>query len=234
MRIGCRTGALRRLGVSSAFAIVLAQAVAQPKPTAPPQSQPIPLPQERAADSYEIYSQLLPGGQIEWGNASRSFWLVEDTTKGQPLETPCPNASEMNPHEAIQAPEERQTDLAEALADFDAHCHDRYRLNASQFHLKLPVHLLDEEARKRYTSKVSGYMPPQNDIMRAPPTPDEFKGAAGMHSFTAVYFNRAHTLAITQIGMYCGSLCGNWSWVVLERKNGQWHTLPWVRMFTVS
>jgi hypothetical protein len=140
----------------------------------------------------------------------------------------------MNPHEAIQAPEPRQTDFAEALADFDAHCHDRYLIDASQFHLKLPVRLLDEEARKRFVSHVAGYMPPQNNIMQAPPTPDEFRGAAGMHSFTAVYFNRAHTLAMTEIGMYCGGLCGNWRWVVLERKNGQWQTLPWVRMSTIS
>lgn len=83
-------------------------------------------------------------------------------------------------------------------------------------------------------SGVSGYMPPQNNIMQAPPTPDEFKGAAGMHSFTLVYFNSAHTLAMTEIGMYCGGLCGNWRWVVLDHTNGQWHILPWVRMVTWS
>jgi hypothetical protein len=55
-----------------------------------------------------------------------------------------------------------------------------------------------------------------------------------MHSFTAVYFNRAHTLAMTEIGMYCGGLCGNWRWVVLERANGEWHILPWVHMVTFS
>jgi hypothetical protein len=94
--------------------------------------------------------------------------------------------------------------------------------------------LLDEEARKRYVSRVSGYMPQQNNIMQAPPTPDEFKGAAGMHSFTTVYFNSAHTLAMTEIGMYCGGLCGNWRWVVLERTNGQWHILPWVHVVSWS
>jgi hypothetical protein len=85
-----------------------------------------------------------------------------------------------------------------------------------------------------FVSHVEGYKPPQNNIMQAPPTPDEFKGAAGMHSFTAVYFNRAHTLAMTEIGMFCGGLCGNWRWVVLERKDGQWQTLPWVTMSMVS
>jgi hypothetical protein len=194
----------------------------------------LPMPQDRVADSYVIYSQLLPGDEIEWGNVQRSFWLMEDTTKAEPPDSSCAIGGIMNPHKAIQAPEPRQADFAEVLADFDAHCHDQYLLDASQFHEKLPVRLLDEEARKRFVSHVAGYMPPQNDIMRAPPTPDEFKGAAGMHSFTAVYFNREHTLAMTEIGMFCGGLCGNWRWVVLERKDEQWKTLPWVRMTMMS
>lgn len=180
----------------------------------------LPIPQDRVADSYVIYSQLLPGDEIEWGNAQRSFWLIEDITKAEPPDTPCAAVGMMNPHSAIQAPEPRQADFAEVLADFDTHCHEQYLIDASEFHLKLPVRVLDEEAKKRFVSHVAGYMPPQNNIMQAPPTPDEFKGAAGMHSFTAVYFNRMHTLAMTRIGMYCGGFCGNWRWVVLERKGG--------------
>jgi hypothetical protein len=198
------------------------------------QFKPLPMPQDRMADSYVIYSQLLPGDEIEWGSVQRSFWLMEDTTKAEPPDSPCATGGMMNPHKAIQAPEIQKTDFAEVLADFDAHCHDQYLIDASQLHARLPIRLLDEEARQRFVSHVAGYMPPQNNIMQAPPTPDEFKGAAGMHSFTAVYFNRAHTLAMTKIGMYCGGLCGNWRWVVLGRKDGQWQTLPWVRMTMMS
>lgn len=192
------------------------------------------MPQDRVADSYAIYSQLLPGNQIEWGDAPRSQWLVEDTTKAVPLNNPCVGGDGMNPHQSINAPQQRQADFAEVLADYDAHCHDRYQLDGSKLRLDLPVRLLDEGARKRYVSGVAGYIPPSNDIMRAPPTPDQFKGAAGMHSFTAVYFNRAHTLAMTQIGMYCGGLCGMWRWVVLEKKDRKWKILPWVNGYTIS
>lgn len=223
-------GTLSRVTVGSLFAMAFATGFAQQQTKAGPQLKPVPMPQDRVADSYEIYSQLLPGNQIEWGNAPRSQWLVEDTTKAEPPDSSCASGGMMNPHEAIQAPPTRQAEFAEVLADFDSHCHDRYQLEASKLRVELPVRLLDEEARKRYASGVSGYMPPRNNIMQAPPTPDEFKGAAGMHSFTAVYFNRAHTLAMTEIGMYCGGLCGNWRWVVLERANGQWKILPWVRM----
>jgi len=234
MQLECVTSALCRVAAGSVFAVVLVTAVAQQTTPAAPQLKPLPMPQDRMADSYDIYSQLLPGDEIEWGNVPRSFWLMEDTTKAEPPDSPCSTGGMMNPHKAIQAPPEKQAAFAEVLADFDADCHDRYLLDASQFHLKLPVRLLDEEARKRYTGHVMNYLPPQNNIMQAPPTPDEFKGAAGMHSFTAVYFNRSHTLAMTEIGMYCGGLCGNWRWVVLERRNKQWQILPWVRMSMMS
>jgi hypothetical protein len=234
MRIVCATSALSRVIVAFVFAMALATGFAQQQTATAPQLKPVPMPQDRMADSYEIYSQLLPGNQIEWGSAPRSFWLVEDTTKAEPLDSPCATGGMMNPHKAIKAPQERQLEFAEVLADFDAHCHDRYQLEASKLRVELPIRLMDEEARRRYGSHVSGYMPPPNNIMQAPPTPDEFKGAAGMHSFTTVFSNRTHSLAMTEIGMYCGGLCGNWRWVVLERTNGQWHILPWAGMVTFS
>lgn len=234
MRIVCATSVLSRVIVASMFAMTLATGFAQQQTAAAPQLKSLPMPQDRLADSYEIYSQLLAGNQIEWGSAPRSFWLIEDTTKAEPLNSPCATGGMMNPHIAIQAPQERHLEFAEVLADFDAHCHDRYQLDASKFRVELPIRLMDEEARRLYVRHVSGYMPPPNNIMQAPPTPDEFKGAAGMHSFTTVFFNGTHSLAMTEIGMYCGGLCGNWRWVVLERRNRQWHILPWARMATFS
>ncbi len=234
MQVECVIKALFRVAVGSVFTIVFEAGVAQQTTSVPPQPKPLPMPQRRAADSYDIYSQLLPSNEIEWGKVPRSFWLLEDTTKAEPPNSSCATGGMMNPHKAVQAPEERKAEFAETLADFDAHCHDRYLLDASKFTVTMPIRLMDEEARKRYVSHVSGYMPPPNNIMQAPQTPDEFKGAAGMHSFTAVYFNKAHTLAMTEIGMYCGGLCGNWRWVVLERNDGRWRVLPWVRMSMMS
>lgn len=194
----------------------------------------VPMPVERVADSYAIYTQLLPSNVIEWSDAPRTQWLVEDVTSAEPVGSSCASDGMMNPHQAISVPADRAVEFAEVLADFDAHRHERYALDAAQMHAQLPVRLMNEEDRERYRRGMMGYMPPANDIMRAPATPDTFKGAQGMHRFTAVYFNKAHTLAMTEFGMYCGGLCGNWTWVVLERKPDGWHRLPWVHTFAVS
>ena len=192
------------------------------------------MPLDRIAESYAIYQALLPSNSIEWSDAQRTQWLLEAATTAKPLSIAC-DASQMNNlSSAVSPPPERKAEWDEVLADYQAHCHERYRLNGANLKLRLPVRLLDEEAQSRYWQGVSGFMPPKDHIMQAPPTPDDFKGAAGLHSFSAVYFNRAHTLAATYFGMGCGSLCGNWTWVVLQKTPAGWRRLGWVHTFTVS
>lgn len=137
-------------------ALTLAAAACAQEMKAPQYATPQTMAQVRAEDSYAIYSDLLPGRQIEWGNVPRTFWLLEMATKAEPLDSSCGTGGMMNPHKAIRAPEKDQTNLAEMLADFDKSCHERYQLDASHFRLKLPLRLLDEEGQKRYARQVSG------------------------------------------------------------------------------
>ena len=201
----------------------------QPTPAAP-ELKPVPMPQDRAADSYAIYSRLLDDPVVEGKEWERSYWLVEETTTaGERPDKPCvPGAqSEMidvNPHRAIKAPENREADFEALLKDFDLRCHERLTLKASEFHTMLPVHIADDATKDRYMTGNRG----------EDPLKMEFKGTAGIHSFSEVYFNPERTLAMLYQGIYCGGLCGNWKWVVLERKEGKWMPLPWVTVVTYS
>ena len=192
------------------------------------------IPIDRLADSYSIYQLVLPGNAIEWSNALRTQWLLQDVTTAKPLSVGCDTSGMTDLPKAVTAPADRKAEWDEVLQDFAEHCHDRYQLDAANLQLALPVHLMDEAAQARYWKGVAGFMPSKQSIMQAPPTPDEFKGAAGLHSFSEVYFNRRHTLAAVYFGMGCGSLCGNWTWVVLEKTVGGWKRLPWVHVTTMS
>ena len=189
-------------------------------------AQPVPMQPARTNDSYIIYSQLLKSGPIEWRDVSRKHWLVEDTTSAVPLDVACQpgaggNSMSVNPYSAVQAPADRKTEWKEVLADYDQHCHDVVRLDQTSFRTALPVRLLGSTEKKSFQ---------QNS--RQPPA--EFAEGAGLHRFSEVFFNTDHTLALVEQGMWCGALCGNWTWVVLERKDDQWKVLPWVHTFTVS
>jgi hypothetical protein len=202
-----------------------AQLPAEPGGT-PRSAQPMPMPGDRAQDSYAIYSQLLKSGPVEWRNATRRQWLIEDTTNAIPLDVACHPASEvnpmgMNPRDAVKAPEDRQTEWNEVLTDYDQHCHDVIQLDLESFRTELPVRLLNAEEKQSF--------------MKDPRTPPAaFADGAGLHRFTEVFFNAHHTLALVKEGMWCGSRCGNWTWVALERRGGRWEMLPWVHTFMVS
>jgi hypothetical protein len=192
------------------------------------------MPSDRVVDSYAIYQQVLPSNAIEWSEAPRTQWLLQDVTTAKPVSAACAASEMTDLPKAVTPPVERKAEWQEVLDDFAAHCHDRYQLDAAEFQLALPVRLLDKDKQSLYWKGVSGFRPPKGNIMQSPPTPDDFKGAAGLHSFSAVYFNRKHTLAATFFGMGCGSTCGNWTWVVLEKTSDGWKRLPWVTVRTYS
>jgi hypothetical protein len=152
-----------------------AQLPGQPGGT-PRFAQPMPMPGDRAEDSYAIYSQLLKSGPIEWRNASRKQWLIEDTTNAIPLDAACQPASEansmeINPHDAVTAPEDRQAEWNEVLTDYDQHCHDVIQLDRESFRTQLPVRLLNTGDKKSFAK----------DLV-SPPA--EFADGAGLHRYT--------------------------------------------------
>ena len=66
----------RSIAASYGVVVFAALGLAQgPKPVV--QAKPTALAPPLAADSYAIYSELLPGHDIEWGDVPRAFWLME-------------------------------------------------------------------------------------------------------------------------------------------------------------
>lgn len=205
---------VRTVSQSLGLLLVAATALAQE-----PGPKPVPMASDRMADSYAIYSQLLPSDAIEWGDAARTVWLVEDATVTQVG----------NPRKDIKAPAGREADLQALFEDYDRHKDEVISLAANGFHTDLPVRLADAAMQKRFQNPwVPG--PAPGTLVQTP----EFQHVAGMHSFSQVYFNPSHTLAMVYFGMYCGGLCGEWRWVVLERKDGKWVDAPWVHSFMMS
>jgi hypothetical protein len=211
--------------------LALGAALSSQSGEAPRFAQPAPMPIDRIKDSYSIYSQLLKSGPIEWRHSTRKQWLIEETTSAMPLDVSCGSVADhpgmnrhtggIEPHTAVQAPADRKVQWLELLTDYDQHCHDVIQLNRQNFQTELPVHLLNAEDKRNLMN--NGRQPPA-----------EFADGAGLHRFSEVFFNADHTLALVEQGMWCAGLCGNWTWVVLERKGDQWQILPWVSTSMIS
>ena len=191
-----------------------------------PEDSPLPMSAERSADSYAIYSSLLPLGETAGWKAS--FYAVRDSTVASlPPNAPClvppaksaldrARTGSMNPHTAVTPPEEQRTDYEDILIDFDSHCHDRYVLEAGNWTTKLPVRLLSDQQQAQFVT--SRFKAAANDT---------FAGAASLYGFSAVYFNAHHTTALVYATHVCGGLCGEGFWIALEKKSGTWKPLRW-------
>lgn len=168
--------------------------------------QPVPMPAERARDSYRVYSALMPIGETAGEVWPHELWLLKDTTEAISNDEPCKVDLGL-------PPDNRRQDFAEMLEDFEFHCHDRIALDKEVWTGPVPVRLLNAAEQQEFIS-----------ILSERPRPDKYKGAPALFAFSEVYFNAKHTLALVYATQNCGMQCGEGFWTVLVLENGEWKT----------
>lgn len=180
------------------------------------------------ADSYAVYSALM--NSETHGKADKGLWMLSASTTVYEAAHACaPNLTAnddqsvfdltTSPQASIHVPPEDKVRFREVLDDFEKNCHERGSLRADLLKTDWPVRMLTAQEEKQY----------KNDL--APENPEPLKkwphNAAGLQSFSRVFFNHDHTLAMVYSSFYCGMLCATWEWKVLERTNSGWVVLPW-------
>lgn len=156
------------------------------------------IPAIRLADSYAIYSLLMPGASGDKiANTPSQDWSIADTTV---------NITDMNPavppDGALKPPPNNAKAFEEAVRDFHVRQYQRFRLSADSFQPPHPFPLINQQ---------------QIGQLRHPGS-----GHSGVIFFSAVYFNSAQTAALVYVNDWCANLCAAGQWVYLEKQNGQW------------
>jgi hypothetical protein len=199
---------LRRLLILSITAAVLVAPVSINGVLA--DSSAMAMPNDRAADSYAIYSVLMPGAPFDSMNSlTGQNWAIADTTV---------NISDMNPaippEGQLQAPKDHAKGFHEAVRDFDARKYDRIQLT-QQFHLNQPYTLMDSagvaELRQAKTAVDAG-----SDLQ------SKYAAYPGVTFFSEVYFSSNHHAALVYMNNWCANLCQQGQWVYLEKHGGGW------------
>jgi len=190
--------------------------IRKPAPPAPParysEEGAIPMPGDRADDSYAIYVRLMPGDMF----AS----LPPDQTTQWAIAAITVNESDRNPAVPPQGqltpPPENPRGFQEALQDYETNKTQRVQLTKEAFHLNHDFSLLP---------------PDQVAALRASKTEtqDSSSGSAfpavtfpGVTFFSEVYFDSKHQAALVYMNDWCAQLCAAGSWVYLEKRGGQW------------
>jgi hypothetical protein len=160
--------------------------------------QPPPLPASLAADSYAIYSLLLPGARFDHVSPRHvTQWGIADTTI---------DISDMNPaippRGQLKAPPDNVRAFDEADRDFEARKYQRFQLRGKDLHLNRSLPLLNEQQVR--------------DLRRTA------SGSSGIAFFSAVYFNKERTAGLVYVNIWCANLCSAGEWVYLEKQGGNW------------
>jgi len=170
----------------------------------------MPMPADRAADSYAIYSMLMPGPPFDSiSTAQNARWAIADTTV---------SISEMNPavppEGQLKAPKEHANRFHEAVRDYEARKYERIQLT-DEFHLSQPYKLLssDEvtELRRARTAVDA------ESALKA-----KYAGYPGVTFFSQVFFSSGHTGALVYMNNWCANLCAQGQWIYLEKHDGTW------------
>lgn len=153
----------------------------------------IPMPPDRADDSYAIYSTLMPGETLaSLPSAQGAPWAIVGVTVNETDRNP-----RIAPQGQLKPPPDNPRGFDEAVGDYQANRYTRVQLNKNGFHLEHPFSLLNPDAAKT-------------------------SGSPGVTYFSEVYFDSKHRAALVYMYDWCASLCAAGTWVYLEKHDGQW------------
>jgi len=178
------------------------QPAQQSKPVQHYENGAVAMPDERAADSYAIYSMLAPGPELQnMASGATQTWAIADTTVNTEDRNPA-----VPPQGQLKPPPNGDKGFREAVADFEANQHLRLHLSRKAFHIGHDFRLLT---------------PQEVNAVRAAGT-TQGSGYPGVTFFSEVYFDRKHTAALVYRSEWCAHLCSAGSWIYLEKQGNRW------------
>lgn len=166
-------------------------------------------------DVYVIYSRMLTNPKTSHGPDNNERYLIADTTGTASPREPC-----------ITPPKERQEEFREVLSDYELR-KGKPRELKPLFAIQKPYLLLNAEEVKAF--QADRRVTPQRRV-----ADERFRGVTDLFTLSDVYFNHAHTLALTAISTWCGSLCALYQWKVFEKGTGGWVEQQWVGCITMA
>jgi hypothetical protein len=171
----------------------------------------IPMPDDRADDSYTIYSKLMPGEEFaRMAPELNARWAIAAITVNERDRNPA-----VPPQGELKPPPENPRGFQEAVEDYAANRNVRVQLTKDPFQLSHAFSLLrpDEVAALR-ASRTAAQVSSE--------TQSQWAGYAGVTFFSEVYFDSKHQAALVYMNDWCAHLCSTGSWVYLEKHSGQW------------
>jgi hypothetical protein len=171
----------------------------------------IPMPPDRAEDSYRIYSGLMPGDIFaSMAPEQTGRWAIAAITVNDDDRSPP-----VPPQGQLKPPPDNPRGFAEAVQDYETNRHVRVQLTKQPFQLQHAFSLLSPE-------EVSALRASKTAPQVSSETQAQWTGYPGITFFSEVYFDSKHHAALVYMSDWCAHLCATGSWIYLEKRGGQW------------
>jgi len=165
---------------------------------------------QRLADSYDIYSVLMPGEPFKS--------LSSDVARRWAIAATTVSIADMNPaippDGQLKAPPDNVAAFGEALRDYQARRYERIQLTRN-FHLDRDYDLFN-------ANQVSEIRRAKAAVDAGSDLKDKYAAYPGITFFSQVFFNAGQTAALVYMNNWCTNLCAAGEWVYLEKHSGQW------------
>jgi len=170
----------------------------------------LPMPAERAADSYAIYALLMPGEPFKSLPPEQSReWAIADTTVSIADMNPA-----VPPDGQLKAPPENVKGFQDALRDFSVRRYERVLLTR-QFKLDRAYALLTPD-------QVNELRRSKGAVDAGSQLQNKYAAYPGVTFFSQVFFNPEQTAALVYMNNWCANLCAAGQWVYLEKHGTHW------------
>lgn len=162
--------------------------------------------QIQEADDYQIYSKLITGGANSNSSRVRGLNVIASTTLDA-----LPTMSRVDEQLASETGAIPSL-LDSARKDFEKRYKTKVTLQ-NKFALSTPYRLLSpEEQRTLFEDKIKGW-----DNFH-----HKYPQAQGIRAFSQIGYNEKRTVALLYSTFSCGSRCGDGSYYVFTKKDGNW------------
>jgi hypothetical protein len=168
-----------------------------------------PIPAARRAETYAVYSAVLARPSLNHSDTSSKYLIANATGLAQ----------EGWPDACLDLPPAYASAYQEILTDHVRMRDRSFRLERA-LSIEKPYELLTPAG-------AASFMDPRRNPAGSALL-GRFAGATDLITLGNVYFNGARTVAAVKMFVWCGRLCGQGTWRVLEKVGTGWEDRNWV------
>lgn len=175
------------------------------------------LPIYEDTDAYEVYSAILSFPEAVQSSKFRNFVIRQETLRnfGALLDS----ETVAQTRTCLRPDAESAKIIGTAIDDYIKVNQKKWLLQ-EKFKLKIPYKLVDSKT-------IISIINPLTEKEDWKAFYKQYPDSGGFIDLSAVGFNADKSVAVASKGRWCGSLCGEGDYYVLQKKDGKWIPLEW-------